>query len=104
MGKSAKFKKLRRLALQLPAIETKRVVGEKILGQDVKDTEIPEGMKINPLLTYRRKKLVTVPLNHSRNLKRAYMKQGMQGAAMYSNAVNAYVKSKTAAATGSASK
>lgn len=93
MGKAAKFKKLRRLASQLPAINIKRVIAERVVGNDLKDSEIPEGMKINPRLTYRRKKVVDVPLNHNRKLKEAYKKAGIQGAAAYANAVNQYAES-----------
>ena len=98
MGKAAKLKKLRKLAMAMPAIHTKRVIGEKVQGGDLTETAV-EGKPVDIDAWYRRKHLIEVPLNHNRNLKKAYKKAGMQGAAQYANAVAAYVKSKTVAAT-----
>ena len=93
MGKAAKFKKLRKLASQLPAINTKQVIGERLSGKELMGIEKDgEGNAIDSRLTYRQKKLITVPLNHNRKLKQAYKNAGMKGAAMYANAVLNYTK------------
>jgi hypothetical protein len=94
MGKAAKFKKLRKLANQLPVLHTRRVIGEKVMGNDLEDREIPEGMEVDPRLYYRRKKVVEVPLNYNRKLKDAYKKAGMKGAEMYASSVVNFVNSK----------
>lgn len=91
MGKAAKFKKLRRLASHLPAINRKQVIGEIVHGYQLKEKEV-DGREVVPAALYKRKKVIEVPLNHNRHLKNAYKKAGMQGAAQYANAVAAYVK------------
>lgn len=78
MGKAAKFKKLRKLASQLPAINTRQVIGEIVHGYQLKEKEVG-GHKVVPAALYKRKEVIEVPLNHNRHLKEAYKKAGMQG-------------------------
>jgi hypothetical protein len=96
VGKAAKFKKLRKLANQLPALNTKRVIGERISGKELMGIEKDiDGKPIDSRLTYYRKKVVEVPLNYNRKLKDAYKKKaGMKGAETYANSVVNFVNSK----------
>ena len=103
MGKAAKFKKLRKLASQLPAININKegqveiksgaiCVAEGIL----KDLA---GNDIDPNLYYKFPAPKSVPLNHNKKMKEAYKKYGMKGVETYGHSVINYVNSKTAAAT-----
>lgn len=96
MGKAAKFKKLRKLANKLPALNTRRVVGVKISGKEAIERNMSHenGKPLDETAPYRAKKLVEVPLNYNRKLKDAYQKAGMKGAEMYANSVVNFVNSK----------
>lgn len=95
MGKAAKFKKLRKLALQLPAVNVKTLVGEKMKGYQLpKDAKIEGDKDVVPGQMYMRKKVIEVPLNHERKLKEAYKKHGLKGAAGYAQAVIRYTEGK----------
>lgn len=89
MGKAAKFKKLRRLASQLPPLTTHAVIGQMVSGKDLSGVVEKDGKgnKINPLLNYTRKTVVNVPLNHNRKMKQFYNKFGMDGVKGYGAAV-----------------
>lgn len=93
MGKAAKLKQLRRIASQLPAIQTKQKVSEKILGSHIIDTkEDKDGKPIDPRQLYRRQRIEEVPLNHYKKMKQNYNKAGMAGAAHYAKSVVEYAK------------
>jgi hypothetical protein len=88
MGKAAKFKRLRKLAAQLPQINTRAVVGERISGKELMGLEKDaKGNPIDSRLTYTRKKIVTVPLNHHKKMKQFYNKYGTDGVKGYIAAV-----------------
>lgn len=105
MGKKAKYKQLRRLAATMPEMMKQEIVGERIVGKfliedgietiKTKDGEQP----VKGDGTYSRKKVVERPLNHYRNLKKAYKKYGTQGVQAYGMAVNRRVAEEKAKAT-----
>lgn len=94
MGKASKLKKIRRIALQMPVINTHRIVGEKVSGHDVLESGVKEveGKPVDHRLNYRKKKSIEVPLNHNKNMKRLYNKLGVNAVQGYINAVIQYQK------------
>lgn len=102
MGKASKFKQIRKIASQLPAmnrkaIETTVVTGKELLDRGVH--KVVNGVNsesdVVSAAKYQQKKVVTVPVNHNRNLKDAYKKIGMAGVAAYTNAANAHAAALT---------
>lgn len=92
MGKAAKFKKLRKLAAQLPIITTKAVIGRKVTGAELLKRGITEvnGRKVAEESNYTgwtEKRTVQVPLNHNKKMKQFYNKFGMEGVKGYVAAV-----------------
>lgn len=87
MGKKSKFKKFKRIAAQLPAINTRAVIGETVSGSDAIKMGLESDKGINPAFQYRRKRMVERSLNHPRNMKRAYYRSGLDGVTGYANAV-----------------
>lgn len=98
MGKKAKFKKIRRLASQMPEIPIKHVRGTVVSGMDAIKQGIKEieGRPVEQLKSYRKKEVVPATLNHNRKMKQLYNKHGLLGVVMYRNAVNRYVSSQKA--------
>lgn len=96
MGKKAKFKKIRRLANQLPEINTKIIVGETLTGSQVVYDGVSEidGKPVNHAAFYKKKRIVEKPLNHNRKMKKMYNKYGAAGVNHYANAVIQYAKQK----------
>jgi hypothetical protein len=96
MGKKAKFKKLRKLAEQMPQLQVKQVLGERVTGSELYKSGIEEveGKPIDVDGTYRKKQVVNAPLNHHRKMKQLYNQYGAAGVGMYVNAINRYVSSK----------
>ncbi len=94
MGKASKFKKLRKMASQLPDINTRQVKGgyeergSELLKQGFKEIG---GLPVDPDKVYVGKRLIEVPLNHNRKMKQAYQKFGMGGAIQYANTVVDFV-------------
>jgi hypothetical protein len=95
MGKKAKFKKLRRLASEMPVINVGQVVGERISGAELykSGVEKVEDKPVNPHATYTKKKVIEKPLNHTRQMKRMYNKHGLVGVMGYVQAVQRFDKS-----------
>ncbi len=92
MGKSSKFKQIRKIASSMPLVSIKRVVGEMIRGSEIKDIgNTNEGLIIDPSLMYKRKKIIDAALNHNKKMKKLYNKYGKNGVSLYINAVNAHV-------------
>lgn len=96
MGKKAKLKKIRRLASQMPVINTPQIVRDRIIsGKEL----ITEGVKkvgdneVQADKSYIRKKVVQVPINHNRKMKRLYNQYGVSGVGAYVQAVNSYINS-----------
>lgn len=99
MGKKAKLKKIRRIAEAMPIINTRRVhativTGEELLKKGVKDVK---GQEVDPNINYREKKIVSVPLNHNRKMKKLYQMNGMNAVKMYMGAVKQYEEKRNAA-------
>lgn len=96
MGKAAKFKKIRRIASQLPVINTKSVIGSVVDGSELIKSGIKEveGKKVDPELNYRKKQSVSIPLNHNKKMKKLYNMGGVAGVNMYIKAVQQYQQKK----------
>lgn len=88
MGKAAKFKKIRRLAAQLPELQKNVLVTENIMGSELPEgTKDVDGKDINKNYNYKSKKVATVNLNHNKMMKRIYNKHGLNAVDSYANAV-----------------
>lgn len=90
MGKAKQFKKMRRIASQLPVIETASSFREQISGKEViaQGVTTIKGEPVLPGVTYTKAK--PKAMNHFRNMKREYNKGGIDGAVGYMNAVVDY--------------
>jgi hypothetical protein len=99
MGKKAKLKKIRRLASQMPVIQTETVVTDSVYGFELLRDGIKEvqGKPVDPKQEYRRKKGIPVAVNHNRQMKRLYNQIGLKGVAMYANAVQRFVTAQQSA-------
>jgi hypothetical protein len=93
MGKKAKLKQIRRIAAQMPEIQTRKVVGEKLLGAELykSGVEEVEGKAVNPDILYSKKSIVEAPLNHNRKMKQLYNKYGKAGVNAYIQLVNRHI-------------
>lgn len=99
MGKASKFKRIRKIASQMPVIEVTRPLGEKVTGSDVIKSgvkELKDGTAIDPHGNYKRNVPVKVPLNHNKNMKRLYNKGGAAAVGSYIGAVQTHVAHKNA--------
>ena len=99
MGKKAKFKKIRSLASAMPVINSRAITGvEVVSGGDVLKSGIKEvgGQPINPDKIYKKKIVGNVPINHNRNMKKQYYKNGVAGVNGYVQAVQRFVSSRQA--------
>jgi hypothetical protein len=96
MGKKSTFKKLRRLANELPAINIKVVQGESVKGSELYKQGVTEvqGEPVMSARTYSRKKVVEKPHNHYRRMKKLYNQFGPDVISNYVQAVDHIVKSK----------
>jgi hypothetical protein len=94
MGKKSKFKKFSRIAASMPIIKTKRVVGSKIDGESliISGVKEVEGKPVDLKATYRKKELVSAPMNHKKNMKKLYYMHGINGVKNYMQAVNSYAQ------------
>ena len=93
MGKQKQYKKLRRIAKNLPAIETGRVVAKEVTGDVLLKkgvTELKDGTPVGAKDKYISKDIVPVNINHNRNMKKYYNKGGIKGASEYAAAVIRY--------------
>lgn len=94
MGKKSKFKQIRRMAEQIPAIPSSARVkvqktGMELLKEGIKEAD---GKPINPLGRYYQSKKVAVPTNHNRKMKKLYNKSGHAGVKAYLNDTTEYLK------------
>ncbi|MEJ7611365.1 MAG: hypothetical protein WKF88_09340 [Ferruginibacter sp.] len=89
MGKASKFKKLRKLAASLPEVNTKRVIGCEVTGNEVIAQGVDEvnGVEVDENAKYHQRKTIATPMNHNRNLKRNFYRNGMDACAKYATAV-----------------
>jgi hypothetical protein len=90
MGKAAKFKRLRKLAAQLPQVNTRKtVVSGFQKGIDLleKGIEEVEGKPVNPIGFYKKTQTISVPVNHHKKMKQFYNKYGSEGVKGYIAAV-----------------
>jgi uncharacterized protein YccT (UPF0319 family) len=94
MGKKSKFKKIRRIASQMPLINTHKIEKERVAGAEVIASGVTEvdGKPVEAKENYIRRKAVPVPINHNRQMKRLYNKHGAAGVGMYIGAVNKYME------------
>jgi len=92
MGKKAQFKKIRRLASAMPVIPVSKIQGTHLTGAELLEKGVKDvkGEEIDPEGRYTEKKVVKVPLNHNRKMKKLYYLNGMAGVGMYLNAVKWY--------------
>ncbi len=86
MGKKAKLKQIRKWAKEMPVLHTKQLVRDCVVsgGQLYKDgvtTVAGEPVRVNS--NYVKKKLIDVPVNHNRNMKKMYNKHGKDGVVGY---------------------
>lgn len=97
MGKKAAFKKIRRLASAMPVINNKAITGVEIIyGDEVLKSGIKE-VGGEPVLLdkkYKKKIVGDVPINHNRNMKKQYYKNGVSGVNSYVQAVQRFVTAK----------
>jgi hypothetical protein len=94
MGKKSTYKKLRKIAEQMPVImkpscEVHMVKGTELIQQG--HTENEQG-EINPYQTYLQKMPVLIAVNHKRAIKKAFKKHGIEGIQAYAEAVDDYQK------------
>lgn len=90
MGKSAKFKKLRKIAANLPELSVNRkqgvkIDGEKLLAQGIKTTA--DGKPIDTNLQYVSQQTVQQPANYNKFLKDRYNKGGIDLALQFASQV-----------------
>lgn len=98
MGKAAKLKKIRRLASQMPVINTKGIEvslvdGYELIAKGIKEVD---GKPVDPKGNYKEKKKVLVPINHNKKMKKLYNMGGIAGVKMYVSAVQQYQQKKAA--------
>lgn len=93
MGKAKNLKKIRRIAMQLPALKRKSSQAELVKGSELIAEGISEveGKTVHSEGFYRRTKGIAVDVNHGRALKKAYAKYGVSGVKSYINAVDEFV-------------
>lgn len=101
MGKAAKFKQLRRLASQLPAIQSGQNMHVLVKGRNVPIQKDKYGLEIDPEKVYGGEK--ALPVNHYKKMKQNYNKAGMAGAAVYARSVVKHVEQKNSASGGPSS-
>jgi hypothetical protein len=90
MGKAAKLKQIRRLANQLPHVNTKGIAVNIMQGKELITNGIDKlknGDEINPDGKYKQKIPITVPLNHYRKMKSLYNKYGATDVVAYAKAI-----------------
>lgn len=94
MGKASKFKKIRKLASQLPAMKDRAIIGERVKGVDLIERGIDkvQGMAVNPNIDYRQKKSVQAPLNHYKKMKQYFNQFGGAGVKGYVGAIIKHAK------------
>ena len=92
MGKAAKFKKFRREASGLILLNRKISTKEIIAGSDIPKHTKVDGKEIDPKKFYIKKGITEVPLNHFRNMKKAYNKHGNAGVEEYKASVKNFVE------------
>lgn len=95
MGKASKLKKIRRAASQLPKLKVasriaEQVEGSKLIEEGVKT--LSNGETVRSDKKYRKVSTVGKPLNHNRQMKKAYYKGGLSAAQHYINAVFAHAE------------
>lgn len=95
MGKASKLKQIRRIASGMPALSKRVMVGVRVDGAELIKNDIKQvqGKDVVASNQYRSKHHIEVPLNHNRQMKKAYYKFGAQGVNGYIHAVNNFVAS-----------
>jgi hypothetical protein len=96
MGKKSKFKKMRRLANQMPELKTTVLKGSVVDAKELMQAGVKEvdGKAIGHGKTYRKIEPVAQTVNHHRRMKKIYNKYGPDGVGAYMGAVDDFVKSK----------
>ncbi|HRN79993.1 MAG TPA: hypothetical protein PKY29_04540 [Ferruginibacter sp.] len=96
MGKSKQFKKMRRIASQLPAMNTYAHVTEVVQGTQLIAEGVTEvqGEEVKGTAKYKARKRIVVPMNHAKNMKRNYYQGGKAATQKYINAVVGYHQAK----------
>lgn len=94
MGKNKQYKKLRKIANRMPKFEAnsqkaKLVQGSELIAAGVFEVE---GQKVEYEKYYRQFTPDKIPINHSRNLKKEFNKNGKAGVMGYLNSVETYVR------------
>jgi uncharacterized protein YccT (UPF0319 family) len=94
MGKASKLKQIRKIASQMPSINTSRRVGEIVTGNTLLSIGVKEvnGKAVSSSQNYRKVTSVQSPINHTRTMKKLYNKLGAEGVRGYVAAVNDYIK------------
>lgn len=98
MGKASKLKRIRRIANQLPKLQTHQRIGSAVDGIDLikQGVNIVQGKEVLPAKTYRKVETIPVQLNHNKVMKRIYNKHGAQGVAGYIKQVTNFAKQQQA--------
>lgn len=90
MGKAKHFKRLRREAMELPAMAGTKTVGLHKTGAELIAEGVTEinGVAVNPKLNYTGRGKQSVSVNHLNNFKQSYYKKGIMGVEAYKGAIN----------------
>jgi uncharacterized protein YaaR (DUF327 family) len=100
MGKKAQLKKLRRQAAELPDIWQEAKAKERVSGEQLREMMKVDKVKVegdvDPGKEYIVNRTVAVSVNHTRRMKKAYMRHGDAGIAAYKRAVKEFVTKETA--------
>jgi pyocin large subunit-like protein len=87
MGKKAKFKKIRKIASQMPVIHpTIDVSGKDVLIAGIKEIK---GKPVEANATYEIAQ--PTPINHNRRMKKLYNEYGVNGVRAYINSINQFI-------------
>jgi hypothetical protein len=99
MGKKSKFKAIKRLAAQLPAMTVQSLVTTRLTGAEVLESGVTEvnGHRVWQHGTYIRKSREAVEVNHVEQMKKMYYKHKVAGVRGYVSAVKKRDEELTAA-------
>lgn len=94
MGKKSRAKALRKVAGDLPTMMATTQEVHLVLGSELIDQGQTEynGQPIRPEILYRQYMPVKMAINHYRRLKRAFNRDGAQGAQQYLNTIDQILK------------
>jgi hypothetical protein len=96
MGKKSAYKKIRRIANNLPQVLEQTHEKHIMTGIELKQEGFDENVKpINDNETYERRYPVIVQANHNRRMKQAFKKLGIEGVNQYVQQLKSKANGKT---------